>query len=470
MRLTSGLWLAAILIGALAVGCSKDKPASTPVAETSAVSTAAPEPTATETPQPTATPRPRPEANPFPPDLQTMANGLLQRIVDLRGTPLRQPVDMFLLTRDQARKFYSNQGEPSPTPETQATPVLPSPPPLDPRQEVYELLGLVPKREPQSQQPSVQEQAVDNLISIITGFYDPEFKAFYMIDTINGGVSGPLARSTIVHEFTHALQYQQADLQKIAAERAANADATTALLSVLEGDAVNTEIAILGYSTRSTYRQPVCFTIPAPMRPGTPYVVERELDVWYEDGLCFVQAVAAEGPSGIGGIFDRVPETMEQVLHPEKYLANETGTEITLPDLSGALGPGWTMVGANVFGEFGLQNILLTGLPDDRVSVQEAAAGWGGDAWRLYASGDSRVFHLETRWDTPEDAREFFRTLGRSLFARAGQSNAEPEPPGYSVTIGDATWHVAIDGQRVVVLVGTDEQALATVAPQLGIH
>jgi hypothetical protein len=314
----------------------------------------------------------------------------------------------------------------------------------------------------------VQEQAVDNLISIITGFYDPEFKAFYMIDTINGGVFGPLARSTIVHEFTHALQYQQADLQKIAGERAANADATTALLSVLEGDAVNTEIQILGYSTRSTYRQPVCFTIPAPMRPGTPYVVERELDVWYEDGLCFVQSVAASGPSGIGGIFDHVPETMEQVLHPEKYLAGEAAKSVSPQPLEGALGQGWSVAGANVFGEFGLQNILLTGLPNDRVTVQQAAAGWGGDAWRLYASGDSRLFHLETQWDTPEDAQEFSAGLRLSLTNR-GADVADGSTGRFSAAVGGVTWEVWSRGEAVTVLVGNDGVALEKAGVALGL-
>ena len=222
----------------------------------------------------------------------------------------------------------------------------------------------------------MQEQQVENLISIITGFYDDGYKAFYMIESINGGVFGPLARTTIVHELVHALQYQQADIQAIANRRGANNDAMTALLSVLEGDAVNTENLVVGFSTRSTYRQPVCFTIPAPARTGTPYVVERELDVWYEDGLCFVRAIAEQGPNGIAGIWERVPSTMEQILHPEKYLAGEEAREAALKSLDTALGPGWRNAGENVFGEFGLQNVLLTGLVGDRpVSRQRQRAG-----------------------------------------------------------------------------------------------
>ena len=467
--------LGSVLVCSLVLACggsSKPAPTSTPSPSSTATLAPVPTATATSTPLPTPTPLPRPDAIPFPDDLKQKAMDYLQQIAKLRGDPDPRPVDMFLLTRDQARAFYSNgQPTPTPTPEgaTPAPTATPAPRPLDPHQALYELLGLVPPQQETGQ--TVQQQQTSNLISIITGFYSPLYNAFYMIDTINGGIYGPLATSTIVHELTHALQYQETDINAIAQKRAGDFDATTALLDVMEGDAVHTEIEVLGYSTRSTYRQPQCFTIPAPQRPGTPYVVERELDTWYEDGLCFIQAIAdKEGPQGIADVFKNLPTTTEQILHPEKYLAGETGMKVTLPDLTSALGGSWKKLSQGDFGEFGLQNVLLAGLPDDRTAVQTAAAGWNGDAWDLYASGDDRIFHLESQWDTPEDAEEFFSTLGRSLFARVGQGNVRPGPPGYAVTVGNVNWHAMIDGQRVTVLVGTSPTAIAAVAPQLGIH
>ena len=451
---------------AIVIACGGDEP-DEPSATATQEATATIEATATPVPQPAATPRPRPEANAFPPELQAEADRLLQLIGDQRGTPLEHPVDMFLLSRDQARKFYSTP-EPAetPTPAPAAptpTPGPPPPPALDARQETYELLGLVPKRE-NVEAPTVQEQQVENLISIITGFYDDGYKAFYMIETINGGVFGPLARSTIVHELVHALQYQQADIQAIGNRRGANSDAMTALLSVLESDAVNTENLVVGFSTRSTYRQPVCFTIPAPARTGTPYVVERELDVWYEDGLCFVRAIAEQGPDGIAGIWERVPSTMEQILHPEKYLAGEEAREVSLKSLDTALGAGWRNVGENVFGEFGLQNVLLTGLVADRPGVQAAVAGWGGDRWRLYANGDSRLLYLDTVWDSETDATEFAAALGRALTSRSATAG-DGETFGFAAT--GVTWKVALRGDAVTVVVTNDPGALGAVAADL---
>ena len=464
------LLLTIALMLLLAVACS-DEP-DVPASTATPGATATLEPTATSTPAPLPTPRPRPEANRFPPDLQAEADRLLQLIVDQRGTPLETPVEMFLLTREQARRFYEPaEPEDTPTATAAAPTATPGPPPapsLDARQEVYELLGLVPKRET-VQAPTVQEQQVDNLISIITGFYDPGYRAFYMIETINGGVFGPLARSTIVHELVHALQYQQADIQAIGNQRAGNSDAFTALLSVLEGDAVNTENLGVGYSTRSTYRQPVCFTIPAPARQGTPYVIERELDVWYEDGLCFVRSIAEMSPAGIGGIWERVPSTMEQILHPEKYGAGEEARPVTPKPLGAVLGGGWRPVGENVFGEFGLQNLLLAGLTGDRPGVQTAAAGWGGDRWRLYANGDSRLFQLETVWDTETDASEFAAALDRVLTNRGAGPRAQLTGTSYTAEVSGVTWAVSHRGDAVTVVVTNDSAILALVVSERGL-
>ena len=459
------------LVVAVVVACGGDGAPSatmTVVATETPSATATPEvtPTATlsPTPEPTATPLPRPEANPFPADLQADSMTLLGEIAAARGVTNPEPVDMFLLTRDQARDFYDRDEEEDGPPDRPTA--TPGPRPLDPRQELYELLGLVPEVVEGTDTPTADEQALDNLISIITGFYDPSYRAFYMIETISGGIYGTLARSTIVHELTHALQYQSVDLNRLASERGGNFDARTALLSVIEGDAVNSEIEVLGFSTRSTLRQPVCFEIPPRRNAASPYALERELDVWYEDGLCFVQAVAPQLADGIDELFAKMPETMEQILHPEKYLAGEGAEPVSPPSLGEALGEGWAQLSTGTFGEFGLQNILLNGLPEDRARVQDGAAGWGGDAWNLYVSGESRLAHLETVWDTPEDAPQFVEALVASLENLGFTAAVEGERT--ALTKGPVTWSVGVRGESVTVLVSNDGAAMARAVEALG--
>jgi hypothetical protein len=466
----------ALLALLLALACdSGDETQPVGIQPTSATATTptTPEPGSTFVPftpgSPTPTPRPSPQAEPFPDDLRDDAEALLTQIGDVRGTPPRRDVDMYVLTREQARAYYLGEeptaDDEAPTDSTEPEEAAPAP--FNLKQATYVLLGMIPSPEQDPAGRDLQEQQIDNLIDLLTGFYDNDFMAFYLVDSISGGIYGSLARSTIVHELTHALQYQYRDIDGLVTERAGNWDATNALLDVLEGDAVYTETLVLGFSTRSTYREPVCFEIPAPQRANTPYVVERELDTWYEDGLCFVAAVRDKLTRGITGVFEDLPGTTEQILHPDKYLAGEGARPVFLNALSDTLGPGWQQQGRGSFGEFGLQNILLTGLADDRERVWDAAAGWGGDSFFFYqAYNGDQLLHLEIRWDTEPDAREFYDALVDSLVNRGGDPLPEDETTDhYRTVINDTTWSTTVAADRVTLLVSTNPAAIEAAAP-----
>ena len=146
----------------------------------------------------------------------------------------------------------------------------------------------------------------------------------------------------------------------------------------------------------------------------------------------------------------------------QKYLAGEGARSVTLADLTGTLGGGWSRAGTGVFGEFMVQNILLSGLPNDRTRVQAAAAGWGGDAWSLYVTGDSRLLQASITWDTAEDAAEFWQTLLRALTSR-GASLPDPSVAAIDVTAGTATWRAKLDGATTSLLLTNDPAV--TLAP-----
>ena len=453
--------LGVLLAAAIAASCtSPDSPplgkTNTPMAiglteepESSATRLATPRVAVTQTPAPTPTPR-RPDATPFSDELRRLSQELLLRVAAQRDSPPKAQIELFLLSRGQARDFYS----PDPAAEGGASEL----PIVDVKQEIYDLLGLVQKTE------EIREAEIDNLISFITGFYSPQLGALYLLDEINGGTQGPLAQSTLVHELTHALQNQYYNLNSIAATLSNNWDAMTALLDVIEGDAVATEIEVLGFSTRSTYRNPVCFAIPAPQRPGTPFIIERELDTWYEDGLCFVQAVLAEKPGGIAAIFRDLPTTTEQILHPEKYLVGEDAKPVTLVALAGELGADWRFLDHGTFGEFTLQNILLHGLPDERTKVLTAAAGWGGDGWRFYSDGNSRLLQSTIVWDSVEEAREFWDAFVESILRRALETSPPSAVDSLEISLDGHFWQVAIQAAEITILVADDAATLERAA------
>ncbi len=227
----------------------------------------------------------------------------------------------------------------------------------------------------------------------------------------------------------------------------------------MEGDAINSELNTLGYAVRFTLRVPSCFEIPPPRDAGAPPAIERELDTLYEDGYCFVHAIAGQDPMAAQRLIENMPTTMEQILHPDKYLAGEGAQPIAPKPLDAALGGDWQQLSSGTFGEFGLQNILLTGLADDRERVQDAAAGWGGDAWIFYIAGDDRLLQLETVWDTDADAPEFLDALAAAL-ENLGFT-AEADGNTTTLTRDGVTWSLTLRDDSVTVLVSTDADAVS---------
>ena len=75
----------------------------------------------------------------------------------------------------------------------------------------------------------------------------------------------------------------------------------------------------------------------------------------------------------------RLPASTEQILHPEKYLDDERPLPVSGPPDAGA---GWKEVDAGVVGEFVTREILRQDA--EKVGADAAAAGWGGDRYRLF--------------------------------------------------------------------------------------
>jgi hypothetical protein len=173
--------------------------------------------------------------------------------------------------------------------------------------------------------------------------------------------------------------------------------------------------------------------------PELPPFLEQQLIFPYLSGLEFVSALQREG-GGTWKLVDladrvRVPESTEQVLHPEKWVAVESPLPVRL-DVE--LGADWKRTARGTWGEWQTRELLES-------NGDAAAAGWGGDRYELWQRGacaaapcrDADVLVMKWRWDTPEDAREFEAAVRASSFA----SGAAVESSGDTVTVvlaGDA--------------------------------
>jgi hypothetical protein len=158
-----------------------------------------------------------------------------------------------------------------------------------------------------------------------------------------------------------------------------------------------------------------------------PAYVDASLLFPYEAGLAFVEAL--RGRSKSWRAVDKVlrfrhPSSAEQILHLDRYAANETPVPVRAAELGPALGPAWRRTGASSVGEFDLRALfeITGGSPDD-----SAAAGWGGGRFELWRkdgfddpgcpapciSRDVGVMRLV--WDTATDRAVADEALGKAF-------------------------------------------------------
>ncbi|MBN1314921.1 MAG: hypothetical protein JXA42_05620 [Anaerolineales bacterium] len=254
----------------------------------------------------------------------------------------------------------------------------------------------------------------------IAGFYDTDTQSFTIVD--EDAVMGPMEKATYAHEFTHALQDQHYDLDLLDPEDNDD-DASMAVTALIEGDAMMImQQYMMAYMDSDEIFQLLSESMEteSSILDSSPLVIQEQMMFPYEEGLLFVDYLYSEGGyPGIDAAFANPPQSTEQILHPERYLAGESPQIISLPPLTGTLGTDWQFVDENVLGEFFLR-VYLEQYVDPQAAA-EAADGWGGDRYAVYyrPENDDLVLVYRIVWDSESEAKEFhstFRTLGRNRF------------------------------------------------------
>ncbi len=365
-----------------------------------------------------------------------MSGPELQReVAEAGGVPFRRDVDLEFIRRADLPRYLKDVFD-SEYPEGQA------------RAEERTLLAfdLLP---PGTDLRSLRAQVLEENI---VGFYDerPGRKRLYAVSEDRSLT--PANQLVLSHELRHALQDQYVDVHEALPPAVGDFDdRRLAWLSLLEGDATLVMerflLRRLPEGAAEGKELPVG-ALPAPVVPGAPPVVQDQLVRPYLDGLEFARALWRRGGAeALRAAWARPPESTEQVLHPEKYFARESPRAVaeSYAPRTGKL------VTEGVLGEM-LARTLLEGGP------VEAAAGWGGDRFRLFDVAGKTLLVWRSVWDTPLDAEEF-RAAARARFARLhGRGEARP---GFSV-FRSGTWSFAVGsvGQSVMLVSSDDAKAL----------
>lgn len=333
----------------------------------------------------------------------------------------------------------------------------------------WEALGFVP--------PGLDILAIylDVLSEEVLGFYDPKRGTLQVV--VSDRPWGPLDVLTLSHEVTHGLQDQHYDLRAGQEARRGENDQELAYQALVEGDAV---LAMLQYALSHLSRGEIEELLrslasgSSPALDSAPRIMQRELRFPYEEGLEFVSRAFGRGSwLAVNRLWANPPRSSEQVLHPEKYEADEEPILVAAPDVAAALGPGWRELEENTIGELGWQ-VLVEQWVDRRAALR-AAAGWGGDRFRLIRNDEREVliFVARTVWDSESDAREFFeayQAVARGRHADDLDVDADLAlplgPQGTPIpsrvwAAGGSLWDhaLAIQGTEVTLVVSNDAVA-----------
>jgi len=308
----------------------------------------------------------------------------------------------------------------------------------------------------------------------VAGYYEPKTRQFHLADWID--VDGQ--RPVMAHELTHALQDQHFDLRRFEHWPKGDSDAELAAHALIEGDAT---LAMVMYITSNPMRALTFLKSLGGMGVETkeldqaPRVLRESLLFPYQEGLNWTRALYKDGGwQEVSQAFTTLPQSTEQILHPEKYFAHEAPVKVTLPDISSLLNTKsvraevaggskaqvtWKRLISDVNGEWGTY-LLLDQFLKSSAESHQAAAGWAGDRYDVYENSSGQVVYASiSAWDTENDAREFYDAYVKRTQLRYEGAEPLPNPSSNrsSWKTKDGMVTIEREGSRVFVIEGYPE-------------
>jgi hypothetical protein len=293
-------------------------------------------------------------------------------------------------------------------------------------EKTLKVFGLIPPR------MNLRAVVAAMLEEQVVGLYDPDGKRMFVnAQPLGGGELlselglGDLKMQDVylVHELDHALTDQVFDLKKLPMEDRENEDRASAARCVAEGDATWVMLRYL-YQVMKVPpdQQKQMGDLMASMGLGkelmgqaAPAYLQENLLVAYLGGMDLVKAAyERDGFAGVNALYLHPPQSMEEVLHPDKYFSGKDPPIKVRAELpAGWAKAGWTILSRGVWGEMNARIILEEWGVDERAATR-AAEGWGGDGYVVAENAEGQTaFAWMTQWDTERDAREFASAMGK---------------------------------------------------------
>jgi hypothetical protein len=382
------------------------------------------------------------------------SESILQEVSQMRGLPAKNPVKSGFKSHSELESIIVKDLDEDHTAEETASQV-----------KLLARLGMVPSGF------AMRTEMIKLLGEQIGGFYEPRTGEFYLVDWLDLDEQKPV----MAHELTHAIQDQNFNLKRFDKWAKDEGDQDLAIHALIEGEAT---VVMINYMLKGQGLDITRVPLPLtsildvasktddnrfPVLANTPRVIRETLEFPYLYGAAFVQQIVHDSSwQKIADLYTtELPESTEQIMHPEKMLNHEHPVKVKLPDISAQLGAGWRKSEVNVQGEFGYLLVLSQFL--DKETARVAAAGWGGDQFVCYDRADNNdtVLTQLANWDTERDAIEFFqayadRTLKRYKDAKPVINEAKLKT--YTTEEGMAL--IEQRGQDVLIIEGASPEQL----------
>jgi hypothetical protein len=397
-------------------------------------------PTAPPTALPTRTPTSAPTVNA---DQDAQLRPVQQAVAALRGLPAANLSKRYIIEPEKVetvlRNILNGAGVLSALPD---------------RARVFSALGLIKPTY------NLERYTLNMYLDPAGGFYSPWTREVFVAANQAAGVQN----RAFALEAARALLDQSFEFANTGAYPVCAPNGTQqcqAVRALITGDAALTVQQWLRQSASAqdrsevqSFKTPVLWIVDE----FAPAFVTRDVNFAAEAGTAFAQYLFQRaGWTRLNVAYTNLPQSTEQIMHPEKYIAGERPIELAAVPLTTTLGPAWQLIADDVLGEWHTY-LLLSANVDEPLRVPDEAArsaahGWGGDRLQAYyntTTGET-VLVVAWTWDTTADAREFKQALATHLDLRFGTPQAN----------GDC-WQA---GQQASCLYTRDNNTLWLLAP-----
>jgi hypothetical protein len=356
---------------------------------------------------------------------------LQQEVAEIGGIPFRRDVPIEFLSHEGLTRYFEELFDSEYPPEK-----------ADADTRLLRALDLMPPN------VDLRRLRLKLLLDNVVGFYDerPGKQRLFAVSADKSLT--PANQLVLAHELRHALQDQYMRIHELVPDSVPDFDdRRLALLGLLEGDATFVMQRFLQKRLPGGEELPLDtlgMTLPPVEMPGVPAVLRDELVLPYVVGLEFVRALHGRGGwQAVKDALGHPPESSEQILHAEKYFEHERPRPVTLRYVP----PGGRVLEEGVLGELLLRTLLGEG-------ADAAAAGWGGDLYRVYDVRGKTLVLARSVWDSPKDQQEFLA----ALLSRYQTSHGAPiREAGFSVFEKSGSWVAVGESLGGVVLIAGDD-------------